>query len=205
MRTLKDKLSHLSFRQAAKLLGLEGQGLIMAGGKYQINLFEQVRLSDVDFRLDLEDATVTINLSNDKKQRFNLHCSQCSGACVHMGAAFSLILEEKMALGLSAPPPERAPVESLGEEALIAQALEERKDRAQKETMRLQSMNPKQLWTDYIITSAGSGKSYRLALRGWQSGESYCSCPDFRKNTLGTCKHIIYALKSIASATATAA
>ena len=60
--------------------------------------------------------------------------------------------------------------------------------------MRLKSMNPKLLWTDYVITNAVSGKSYRLALRGWQPGESYCSCPDFRKNTLGTCKHIIYAL-----------
>ena len=28
-------------------------------------------------------------------------------------------------------------------------------------------------------------------------GESYCSCPDFRKNTLGTCKHIIYALDKV--------
>jgi hypothetical protein len=56
-------------------------------------------------------------------------------------------------------------------------------------------MNPGLLWTDYVITNQVSGKSYRLALRGWQPGESYCSCPDFRKNTLGTCKHIIYALK----------
>lgn len=61
--------------------------------------------------------------------------------------------------------------------------------------MRLKSMNPSRLWTDYVITNQASGKSYRLALRGWQPGESYCSCPDFRKNTLGTCKHIIYALK----------
>ena len=28
-------------------------------------------------------------------------------------------------------------------------------------------------------------------------GASYCSCPDFRKNTLGTCKHIIYALDKV--------
>ena len=60
--------------------------------------------------------------------------------------------------------------------------------------MRLKSMDPDTLWTDYILTNAHSGKSYRLALRGRERGESYCSCPDFRKNTLGTCKHIIYAL-----------
>ncbi|GAH74190.1 unnamed protein product, partial [marine sediment metagenome] len=28
-------------------------------------------------------------------------------------------------------------------------------------------------------------------------GKSFCSCPDFKINTLGTCKHIIYALKTV--------
>jgi SNF2 family DNA or RNA helicase len=30
-----------------------------------------------------------------------------------------------------------------------------------------------------------------VALRGIGRDESYCSCPDFRKNTLGTCKHLL--------------
>jgi SNF2 family DNA or RNA helicase len=85
-------------------------------------------------------------------------------------------------------------MESLDEEALVQQALAERQQRAIEEKMRLKSMSPSRLWTDYVITNQASGKSYRIALRGWQPGESYCSCPDFRKNTLGTCKHIIYAL-----------
>jgi hypothetical protein len=165
----------------------------MEGGKFEIDIFNQVALSDDRFRLALDGAVVEIGLSDDKRQRFNVRCSVCNGACVHQGAALSLILEEKLTLGLSAPPPERTPVESLDESALVAQAIEERRQRAAEEKMRLSSMNPKQLWTDYVITSALSGKSYRLALRGWQPGESYCSCPDFRKNTLGTCKHILYA------------
>jgi hypothetical protein len=86
-------------------------------------------------------------------------------------------------------------MESLSEEALVQQALAERQQRAIEEKMHLKSMQPKRLWTDYVITNQASGKSYRIALRGWQPGESYCSCPDFRKNTLGTCKHIIYAQK----------
>ena len=52
-------------------------------------------------------------------------------------------------------------------------------------------------WTDYIITSNTSGRSYRVALRGPERGDSYCSCPDYRVNTLGTCKHILYALSRI--------
>ncbi len=195
MRTLRDKLSHLSFMQATKLLGPRGRELIMEGGKFEIDLYEQVTMGDQYFRLAIEGANVTIGLSNDKRQRFDMNCSVCSGACVHQGAALSLVLEEKLALGLSAPPPERTPIESLDEAALITQAIAERRQRARDEKMRLQSMDPKQLWTDYVVTNLLSGKSYRLALRGWQPGESYCACPDFRKNTLGTCKHILYALE----------
>jgi superfamily II DNA or RNA helicase len=124
-----------------------------------------------------------------------MRCSICSGACVHQGAALALILEEKLSLGLSAPPPERTPIESLSEDALIDRAVAERKQRAREEKMRLTAMNPSCLWTDYVVTNQLSGKSYRLALRGSQPGESYCACPDFRKNTLGTCKHILYALE----------
>jgi hypothetical protein len=47
-----------------------------------------------------------------------------------MGAALSLVLEEKLSLGLSAPPPERVPVESLSEEELIVRAVAERSERA---------------------------------------------------------------------------
>jgi superfamily II DNA or RNA helicase len=88
-------------------------------------------------------------------------------------------------------------MESLSESDLINQAIADRREKAQKEKMRLNSMSPGELWTDYTITSYASGKSYRIALRGWEPGESFCSCPDFRKNTLGTCKHIIYALNKV--------
>jgi SNF2 family DNA or RNA helicase len=111
--------------------------------------------------------------------------------CEHIGAALSLILEEKVLLGLAAPPPERIPVESLTEEELIEQAILDRTERAENEKMTARALEPKKLWTDYIVINAQSGKSYRVALRGWEGGESYCSCPDFRKNTLGTCKHIL--------------
>jgi hypothetical protein len=99
----------------------------MEGGKFEINLFEQVALDDDRFRLNLGEAVVEIGLSNDKRQRFDIRCSRCNVACVHKGAALSLVLEEKLALGLSAPPPERVPMERLSEEALIAQAIADRR------------------------------------------------------------------------------
>jgi len=197
MINLKDKLSHISYLQASKLLGPQGEKLIQRGGQYDIDLSEQVTLDRDLFSLNLDEAVVTIALDSWKNQKLNFQCSACTTACEHLGAAFSLILEEKLALGLAAPPPERVPLESLSDEELVKQSIAERVERARAEKMRVKSMNSKALWTDYIVTNAASGKSYRTALRGWKRGESYCSCPDFRKNTLGTCKHLLHVLNKV--------
>ena len=104
-----------------------------------------------------------------------------------------------MAIGLAAPPPEKVPIESLTDAELVEQALSERVERAKNQKMSLKSLNPDKLWADYTVTNCSSGKTYRVALRGWERGESYCSCPDFRKNTLGTCKHILHVLDKMKS------
>jgi hypothetical protein len=193
--TLKDRLSHLTYREACKLLGPEGERLIRQGGKYDFDISEQVTWGDDCFRLNLGEATVTLSLTSEKPKFLRFVCSECSEVCEHVGAAFSVILEEKLSLGLSAPPPERTPVESLSDRELVKQAFEERLERAKTERMHLTSMSKDELWTDYTVTNQASGKSYRVALRGWEKGESYCSCPDFKKNTLGTCKHILYVIE----------
>jgi hypothetical protein len=169
----------------------------MTGGKHDIDIASQVEFDQQRFRLAMNGSAVTLALSPAARDRLEWHCSTCDVPCEHAGAAFSLILEEKLALGLAGAPPERAPIEALADEALVAQAIAERQERAQTEKMRVRSTQPQQIWTDYTLINAASGKSYRVALRGWQAGESYCSCPDFRKNTLGTCKHILHVLEKV--------
>jgi hypothetical protein len=195
--TLFDTLSRLTFVRATKLLGADGDHLIAAGGKYDIDITTQVKFDQDRFRLAIDSATVTLALNPAARNRLAWHCDTCDVPCEHAGAALSLILEEKLALGLADAPPEREPVESRSEGALIAQALAEREKRARTEKMRLSSLDPQEIWADYTVTNAASGKSYCVALRGWRPGESYCSCPDFRKNTLGTCKHILHALEKV--------
>jgi len=201
--SLHDRLSRLGFLQACKLLGENGKQLIQAGARYEIVIDEQVSSSGEAFRLQLpsptstSDVVVTITRADDGRQWLRWSCSACETACEHAGAAFSLILEEKMALGLAAPPPERTPVDSLGEEELVRTAVEERAVRAREEKMKVRSADPGKLWTDYTAISAASGKTYRVALRGEERGASYCSCPDFRTNTLGTCKHIMHVLEKV--------
>jgi len=150
MITMKDKPSHLTFNQACKLLGPKGSELIISGGKYGIDISEDVTFHQELFQLRLLDAEVTIRLYSGKKHRLDISCRRCIGPCEHKGAALTLILEEKLLLGLSASPPEKVPIESLGEEELIERALEERKERALSEKLHLESLNKKELWTDYI-------------------------------------------------------
>lgn len=203
--TLHDRLSRLTFLDACKLLGSSGGKLIRNGAnQWDIKIAEDVSLDDERFLLTLPGPTqggrplnVTITLADDVKKRLHWVCSHCIQACEHVGAAFSLILEEKMALGLAAPPKPRVPIESMGERELVAKALAERAERARVEKMAIRTADISRPWTDYTVTNRTSGKSYRVALRGLEPGVSFCSCPDFRTNTLGTCKHILHVLKKV--------
>ena len=78
-----------------------------------------------------------ITLDAGARHRLRCTCSGCSRPCEHVGAALSLILEEKLTLGLAQAPPDPRPVEGLSEEALIEQALAERAERARVEKMRV--------------------------------------------------------------------
>jgi len=203
--SLKDRLSRLNFTDACKLLGPGGAKLIQKGANlWDIKVDDDVFLGEDLFRVSFPEETyggkpltVSITLMAEARQRLHWNCSQCFQACEHVGAALSLILEEKMALGLAVPPKPRVPVESLKEEELVAKAFAERAERAKIEKMAVQTADSTRPWTDYTVTNRTSGKSYRVALRGLEPGVSYCSCPDFRTNTLGTCKHILNVLKKV--------
>ncbi len=203
--TLKDRLSRITHVSACQLLGSQGKELIRQGAAFEIDIERDVFVGKDLFRLTLrdpasqEDAIVTLTEKTSKRKRLHWDCSICQRTCVHVGAAISLILEDKHALGLAETPLLDIPLEHLCEQQLIERAIAERTERAKTEKYRLKSANPQKAWTDYVLTSATSGKSYRLALRGEERGESFCSCPDFRTNTLGTCKHLIYALARVKS------
>jgi len=91
----------------------------------------------------------------------------------------------------------KTPIELLTDEQLVERLLAERRERAASEPMLLGLTEHAGPWSDHTVTTLSSGRTYRVALRGWERGQSYCSCPDFRKNTLGTCKHILFALGEI--------
>lgn len=189
--TLFERLSRLTYRQAVKLLGVRGEKLILEGGRRDINVQEQTTLAANLFRLTLSDAIVSLIEDDKFPGKMRILCSECDHHCEHAGAALAVILEEKSQLGLAKPSEGGPALLDLSEDELVRRELLRRKERAGKERLQVKPVDGRKLWTDYVITSRESGKSYRVALRGVERGESYCTCPDFRKNTLGTCKHII--------------
>ncbi len=207
---IRDRLGQLTYRAACRLMGDEdGESRLRRGGKFEINIAEDVFLGGDTLRVRVNDtairdqprATVIINEMTSMPNGLNLNCDRCAGRCAgrcdHIAATLMLVLEDKLALGLSAPPDPREPIENLTEDELLRRAIADRHQRAAEERMTLKSINPKTPWTDYTVTSRNSGKSYRVSLRGQEPGQSYCTCPDFRTNRLGTCKHILNTLGKV--------
>lgn len=78
--------------------------------------------------------------------------------------------------------------------------LEFRRERARRESMRVKAEggSPEDPFRNYVVSHA-EGKhtvSYRVEIRSLVEAVNTCSCPDFAKNGLGTCKHIERALQT---------
>lgn len=199
------RLGTLTYSQACKLLGDDGAGLIQSGGRlFEIQSDRDVFLGGDLFRVRVEDpdvdggvAIASITLSSDRKKQLAVNCDCCEIPCVHLGASLEYLLDAKSVLGLAMPPDEDVPLEHLTVNELRHRMLADREQRAVEEKMTVRSIHPNKPWTDYVVTSSGSGRTYRVAIRSLNDEDSYCTCPDFRTNRLAICKHIIHVRKKI--------
>ncbi len=73
-----------------------------------------------------------------------------------------------------------------------------RRRRAAEEHFTIRNLGRNRVFSDYQITNPASGGSYKVSVRGFDVGDNTCECPDFRANTLGTCKHIEAVLAGLA-------
>ncbi|MDR1608760.1 MAG: DEAD/DEAH box helicase [Deltaproteobacteria bacterium] len=193
--TLRDVLSRLTFAQASKLLGPEGRMLLKSGAVQSVVFSDATNyeITDERFEIEIDKAKVVFELKAPNKAFLSYHCSSCHRhkplGCEHVAAALLLILDEKVALGLAIPPPEKIPLEKLSEEALVERAIAERRERVQAENLTVTKQPAQGVWGDYQVDNPKSGRSYRVSIRGWEKGKCFCECPDFKVNTLGLCKH----------------
>src|SRR5437870_5281254 len=72
-----------------------------------------------------------------------------------------------------------------------------RRRRAKEGQFQIQNLGRNRVFSDYQVTNPTSGGKYQVSIRGFDTGDNSCTCPDFKANTLGTCKHIEYVLESL--------
>jgi len=69
-----------------------------------------------------------------------------------------------------------------------------RKQFALKQNFRIWNLGDHPVYSDFEVFNPETEKSYKVSIRDNISSFNYCSCPDFKINTLGTCKHIEFVL-----------
>ncbi|MDT8432938.1 MAG: DEAD/DEAH box helicase [Bacteroidales bacterium] len=71
-----------------------------------------------------------------------------------------------------------------------------RKQYALEQKFKVRNIGSESLYSDYEVYNPDTGKTYKVSIRDNINSYNYCSCPDFRVNTLGTCKHVEFVLLS---------
>ena len=207
--TLKDRLSRLTYHRACQLLGPERAAVDPPRGAYdEIDIDRDVYLRGDLFRLRLRGAAgarkrrrgddhrngrgqepVAIELHRlrddvraRRRGRF-VGAGREDGAGAGRPARRAAAAGNPERTGVARPGPPRAP--GTGADREVPPAV----------VRPASSPGP----------TTRSPARFRARPIAWRcgarsAGESYCSCPDFRTNTLGTCKHILHVLASRAAA-----
>jgi SNF2 family DNA or RNA helicase len=69
-----------------------------------------------------------------------------------------------------------------------------RKQFASDQNFKITNLGNHPVYSDFEVYNPETDKTYKVSIRDNISSFNYCSCPDFKINTLGTCKHVEFVL-----------
>lgn len=81
--------------------------------------------------------------------------------------------------------------------SLEAWQTELRRQFGRDQNFQIRNIGTHPVFSEFHVTNPESKTSYRVAIRGTQPGDNFCSCPDFATNLLGTCKHVEFTLAAL--------
>lgn len=135
-----------------------------------------------------EDFKVKITQSGEKLTS-DCNCGSYMEFCPHAAAALITLRyeyeNERDSTSIS---------KSYTKDEMINRVLKERQERAEKEEFKIEYGD--NIYGFHKIKTA-SGRIYEITIRDFKTDNGYCSCPDFKTNKLGTCKHLIFAKNKI--------
>jgi len=71
----------------------------------------------------------------------------------------------------------------------LQEQIERRRQRAQEEISKVANKGSHPLFSQFEVKSV-SGRAYRVEIRSLDELHNTCTCPDYKTNLIGTCKHI---------------
>lgn len=81
--------------------------------------------------------------------------------------------------------------------SLEAWQLRLRRQFGSEQSFLLENIGEHPIFSEFHVTNPARGSVHRVAIRGGEPGRNFCSCADFKTNTLGTCKHIEFTLATL--------
>ncbi len=72
-----------------------------------------------------------------------------------------------------------------------------RKQYGRDQKYLLSNLGEEPVFSEFAVTNPQTRRTYCVRIRGLQTGDNHCTCPDFATNTLGTCKHIEFTLAKL--------
>jgi SNF2 family DNA or RNA helicase len=80
---------------------------------------------------------------------------------------------------------------------LYEEQIDIRRQRARDGRFQIENIGKKRLFSEYRVSNPQTGGKYTVSIRSLDVGDNSCTCPDFKTNTLLTCKHIEAVLESL--------
>lgn len=137
-----------------------------------------------DFKVQAEIKPDTVHT--------NCECGSVLDCCSHAAAAL-IALYHKLDEPEDEPSSEG---QAYTRKEMIKRVLRERREKSEKEEYSIEYSDT--LYGFHKIKTT-TGKIYEITIRDFETDDGYCSCPDFKTNKLGTCKHLIFAVDEFKS------
>ncbi len=171
--------SELTYHRGKQLLEMEMCSLLSKDeGTWRIGIEDR-----------FEDFEVEIHAGN--KLQHSCSCQSRLPCCHHTAAALLLVEQHFRRVDESGEADEGTPYTR---EEMIRRVVYEREERAEKEAYQVQFAD--NIHGIHQLKTA-KGRIYEITIRDFDSNNCYCSCPDFKTNKLGTCKHLIFMQRKI--------
>lgn len=168
-------VTSLTMRKAHALY-VNGQSQILTCAKDTFHISIDDEFKDFDVHIEFDQDKVATRCS----------CKSAQPECHHAVAAL-LELSDYLQR-YEAPKVDSG--KTYTREGMIKRVLAERHEKALKAEYQIEFAD--NIFGEHELVNE-KGRRYKLTFRNIEKEQGYCSCPDYRTNKLGNCKHLIYA------------